>query len=66
MIVSEEPLSEEAMRLYDYFAVRAEEINPVPYSSGFVRAITLPFHLTTGKRGSLMTKIDAPISETKK
>jgi hypothetical protein len=66
VIVSEEPLSEEAMRLYDYFAVRAEEIKPVRYSSGFVRAIALPFHLTTGKRGSLITKIDAPISETKK
>jgi hypothetical protein len=66
VIVSEEPLSEEAMRLYDYFAVRAEEIKPVRYSSGFVRAIVLPFHLTTGKRGSLITKIDAPISETKK
>src|SRR6266511_3980085 len=66
VIVSEELLSEEAMRLYDYFAARAEEIKAVPYSSGFVRAIALPFHITTGKRGSLMTKIDAPISETKK
>jgi hypothetical protein len=66
VIVSEEPLPEEAMRLYNYFAVRAEETKPVPYSSGFVRATVLPFHLTTGKRGSLITKIDAPISETKK
>jgi hypothetical protein len=65
-MVSEEPLSEEAMRLYDYFAVRAEEIKPVRCSSGFVRSIALPFHLTTGKRGSLITKIDVPISEMKK
>jgi len=66
VIVSEELLPEEAMRLYDYFAVRAEEIKAVPYSSGFVKGTTLPFHLSTGKRGSLMTKLDAPISETKK
>jgi hypothetical protein len=66
VIVSEELLSEEAMRLYDYFAARAEETQTVRYSSGFVRAMALPFHLTTGKRGSLVTKIDAPISETKK
>lgn len=66
VIVSEEPLPEEAMRLYDYFAARAEEIKAVPFSSGFARAIALPFHLSTGKRGSLITKIDAPISETKK
>ena len=66
VIVSEEPLSEEAMRLYDYFAARAGETKAVRYSSGFVRAMALPFHVTTGKRGSLVTKIDAPISETKK
>src|SRR4030095_9220251 len=66
VIVAEEPLPEEAMRLYDYFAARAEEIKAVPYNGGYAGAMALPFHLSTGKRGSLITKIDAPIPETKK
>ena len=66
VIVSEEPLPEEAMRLYDYFAARAEEIKAVPYYGGYAGAIALPFHLSTGKRGSLITKLHAPISETRK
>jgi hypothetical protein len=66
VIVSEELLSGDAMRLYDYFAARAEETRAVPFSGGFARGIALPFHLLTGKRGTLITKIDAPMSETKK
>lgn len=45
------------MRLYDHFAARAEGIQSVPYSDGFAKGTTLPFHLSTQKLGRLDTRI---------
>jgi hypothetical protein len=58
IIVSKDGLlSENAMRLYDYFSARAEETQVIPYSSGFEKAQTNPFYLATRELGRLDTRI---------
>jgi len=50
-------LSEDAMRLYDYFSARAEETEVVPYSSGLAKGESNPFYLATQGIGQLDTRI---------
>jgi hypothetical protein len=58
VIVSKDGLlSERAMRLYDYFSVRAEETEVVSYSSGLVKGQAKPFYLSTREIGRLDTRI---------
>ena len=58
IIVSKDGLlSEDAMRLYDYFSARAEEAQIVPYSSGLVKGQAKPFYLSTQERGQLDVRI---------
>jgi hypothetical protein len=58
IIVSKDGLlSDDAMRLYDYFSARAEETHLVPFSIGRVKGQTKPFYLTTQGLGRLDTRI---------
>jgi len=58
IIVSKDGLlSDDIMRLYDYFSARAEETRILPYSSGFVKGQTKPFYLSTHELGRLDVRI---------
>jgi hypothetical protein len=50
-------LSNDAMRLYDYFASRAEETQIVSYSSGLVKGQAKPFFLATQGLGRIDARI---------
>jgi hypothetical protein len=50
-------LSNNAMRLYDYFSARAEEKNIVPFSDGLLKGETKPFYLATQTLGRLDARI---------
>lgn len=58
ILVSREGLvPQEMMRLYDHFAARAEEEQPVEYSDGFSKGQANPFHVATGNRAWLDMRI---------
>ncbi len=50
-------LTPREMAFYDYFASRGEATEPLKFSLGFSNGTTLPFHLATGGRGSLVTSL---------
>lgn len=54
-------LSENTMRLYDWFARRAGGTTVVPYSGGLVKGQTKPFYLATKTKGQLKTRIERRI-----
>src|SRR5207248_637476 len=60
VVLSEEPLSAEAMWFYDYFSARAEATAELPVNPREGPQTTLPFYLSTGKRGRLITRLDLP------
>jgi hypothetical protein len=50
-------LPPDMMRLYDWFAARAEATQVVPYSQGFEKGQAKPFYLSTQKLGRLNASI---------
>ena len=58
IVVSPSLLSPAEMALFDYFAARGSMNTELNYSEGHAAAKTLPFYLSTGKRGCLVTTID--------
>jgi hypothetical protein len=58
ILVSRDGLvSADVMRLYDYFAARAEGLNAVPVHEGLVKELANPFAAATRGRGRLDTSI---------
>jgi hypothetical protein len=61
IIVSKDALlSEDTMRLYDFFSARAEGTEIVRYSSGFAKGLTKPFYLSTQGTGQIDAGIKGP------
>jgi hypothetical protein len=57
LLTKNELASAETMRLYDWFASRAELTTLTPVHSGFVKRISNPFYLATGGRATLASTI---------
>lgn len=57
VVSMERLLTPREMAFYDHFASRGEATEPLPFSEGFWKGTTLPFHLATGERGSLVTSL---------
>ena len=56
IVVSDAPLSDEAMAFYDFFSRRADARVPLAVHEGLVQQVDAPFFLQTGGRGTLAAK----------
>ena len=57
VVVSDAPLSDEAMAFYDFFARRAEARAPLTVHEGLVQQVEAPFFVQTGGRGTLASHL---------
>jgi len=57
VLLSEQPLPADAMWFYDYFSARAEATAELAVNPREGPRTTLPFYLSTGKRGRVITQL---------
>jgi hypothetical protein len=57
MVISEQLLDAYGMSFYDWFARRAEATQQLPYASGLASGVGNPFHLATGGRGWMISRL---------
>ena len=57
IVVSDAPLSDEAMAFYDFFARRADARAPLAVHEGLVQQVDAPFFVQTGGRGTLTARL---------
>lgn len=57
IIISYYPLSQKEMSFYEYYTQRAELTNLVQVKEGYTNYLSSPFYLSTGKRGTIDTKL---------
>ena len=57
IVISEELLTVKGMSFFNFFALRAELNEEVPFSSGFSQGTAKPFYVSTGGKGELFTVI---------
>jgi hypothetical protein len=57
IVVSDAPLSDEAMAFYDFFARRADARTALAVHEGLVQQVDAPFFVQTGGRGTLTARL---------